>query len=422
MEDSVRQYFDELPDYVTVQDRALRIVAANRRFREEFAGGVGSLCHGAYKRRGEKCPECPVEATFGDGQPRASEQVVIRRDGREILALVHTAPIRDGDGRIVSVMEKVTDITEVKGLQQQLEALFDAVPAYISVQDRGLRLLRANRQFRSDFGDPGAGRCYEVYKHRAEPCLVCPVAATFADGESHSSEEVVTAKDGRHINILTNTAPLRDPRGEITAVMEMSTNITELRRLQSQLTSLGLLVGSISHGIKGLLSGLDGGIYLMETGFKTDKLDRTRKGWDMVQRNVDRIRSMVLNVLYYAKEREVVWEPVALEELTADVCGILQGRAAQLGVTLRADAPAGGAGFEADPRAVRALLVNLVENSLDVCRADPRSRSSRSPCAGGSRGRAWSSRWRTTASAWTRRRGRRRSASSSRRRAPRARG
>ena len=82
-------------------------------------------------------------------------------------------------------------------------------------------------------------------------------------------------------------------------------DITQIRELQSQLTSIGLLVGSISHGIKGLLTGLDGGIYLVNTGFEKDKPERVEKGWAMVQRNVDRIRGMVLDILYYAKDREL---------------------------------------------------------------------------------------------------------------------
>jgi len=32
------------------------------------------------------------------------------------------------------------------------------------------------------------------------------------------------------------------------------------------MTSLGLLVNSISHGIKGMLTGLDDGIYLVNSG------------------------------------------------------------------------------------------------------------------------------------------------------------
>ena len=35
----------------------------------------------------------------------------------------------------------------------------------------------------------------------------------------------------------------------------------------------------------------------------------------MVQRNVDRIRSMVLDILYYAKDREPDWQPVSAAAL-----------------------------------------------------------------------------------------------------------
>jgi hypothetical protein len=48
--------------------------------------------------------------------------------------------------------------------------------------------------------------------------------------------------------------------------MEMSTNITQIRQLQDNLSSLGLKISSISHGIKSLLAGLDGGMYLVDTG------------------------------------------------------------------------------------------------------------------------------------------------------------
>ena len=91
--------------------------------------------------------------------------------------------------------------------------------------------------------------------------------------------------------------------------MEMSTNITPIRQLQSQLESTGLLISSISHGIKGMLTGLDGGIYLVKIGHGKRQPARLEKGWEMVQRNVDRIRNMVLNILYYAKERSPTGRP-----------------------------------------------------------------------------------------------------------------
>jgi len=368
-----RQFFESMPCYVTAQDRDLRLIAANRIFCHDFGASVrGRYCYEAYKGRNEKCPLCPVEKTFADGQIHRSEEV-IRRGGEDVSVIVYTAPIHDAAGNIVAAVEASTDITEVKQLQQRYQTLFDQVPCYISVQDRDLNLVQANARFIADFGDALGNPCYEIYKHRGERCVSCAVARTFSDGRVHQSEEVVTTLDGRRENMLVRTAPIHDPRGEISAVMEMSTNITELRQVQDRLTSLGLLVGSISHGIKGLLSGLDGGIYLMQTGFSRDKPERVEQGFEIVQRNVDRVRSLVMNVLYYAKDREVMWQPIDLQELVTSVQGVLASRAQQLQVELAVRCGSGS--FEGDHHAVHSMLVNLLENSLDACRLDKQSRA-----------------------------------------------
>jgi len=363
-----RQLFEELPCYVSAQDRDLRIVAANRIFRRDFTPELGAFCYEIYKRRSEKCPECPVELSLRDGRIHRGEQVVTRRDGEEVAVIVYTAPIRNGSGEILAAVEVSANITEVKKLQERLRILFDETPCYISVQGRNLRIQEANRRFKTDFGEVIGEHCWDVYKHRSEPCLACPVAQAFHDGQVHQSEEVVTPLDGQPINVFCHAAPIRNTAGDITAVMEMSHDITELRQLQSKLTSLGMIVGSVSHGLKGLLSGLDGGVYLMETGFNKDEMKRVRQGWEMIQRNVDRIRSMVLNVLYYAKDREVFWQPIDLEELATSIEEVVSSRASALGVALEVAAEPGS--FEGDHHAVHSMLVNLVENSIDACRLD----------------------------------------------------
>jgi signal transduction histidine kinase len=214
-----------------------------------------------------------------------------------------------------------------------------------------------------------------VYKHRTEECLPCPVQATFLDGKVHQSEEVVTSKSGERVNVLVYTTPIIDESGEIKSVMEMSANITEIRQLQSQLTSLGLLIGSISHGIKGLLNSLDGGIYMVNTGLQKDNQERVKKGWEMVQRNVSRVRSMVLDILYYAKDREPDWESICAEEVVEEVMGIVEAKANEQGIELKRDIDCDVGNFDGDRNGIRSLLVNLVENSLDACRVDKKKDS-----------------------------------------------
>ena len=231
--------------------------------------------------------------------------------GQAVSLLVYTTPIRNDAGEITHVMKMATDITEIKVLQNQLRdsreryrQLFEEVPCYISIQDSDLQIVEANRRFREDFGDSMGQKCHQVYMHRTEPCVPCTVKQTFEDGQVHQSEEVVTSQRGEHVNVLVSAAPVRNTEGQIKNVIEMSTNITQIRQLQSQLASLGLVISSISHGIKGLLTSLDGGMYLVNTGLSKNDRKRFEQGWKMVERNVTRIRRMVLDLLYYAKDRD----------------------------------------------------------------------------------------------------------------------
>jgi nitrogen-specific signal transduction histidine kinase len=211
--------------------------------------------------------------------------------------MVHTAPIRDSRGDVELVVEIGADIGEVRRLQERLQAtqqryqqLFDEAPCYITVQAPDLTIQAANRRFQEDFDLAIETFCHQIYKNRDDACPDCPVAKTFGDGRSHQCEMEVTSKRGETYRVLIQTAPIRDLDGNITHVMEMSTNITRTRRLEDQLASLGLMIGSVSHGIKGLLTGLDGGMYLLDSGFKKENQQQIHEGWDIVRFMVGRIR------------------------------------------------------------------------------------------------------------------------------------
>ena len=287
---------------------------------------------------------------------------------------MRSKPIYDEKGEIVAAMEMSTDITHIKNLQKLLRAsqkryhtLFDEVPCYISIQDQDLNIIEANKAFLEDFGRALGAKCFEAYKHRNTPCEPCPVQQTLADGVSHTREEVVTSRHGKRKNVLVTTAPILEG-GELTAVMEMSADITPIRELEDRLTQLGLLIGSVSHSLKGLLNGLSGGMYLVNSGFAKSDESRVKRGWATVQRNAERIKTMVSDILYYAKDRVPSWERLSAREIATDVVGMMEPRAAELGTDLSLEVEADAGDLEGDPQAVRSLLANLVENSLDACR------------------------------------------------------
>jgi signal transduction histidine kinase/response regulator of citrate/malate metabolism len=269
--------------------------------------------------------------------------------------------------RVAETENKLKKLRSTQSLYQQL---FDEVPCYISVQDSEFRLTATNKLFKRDFGDEIGSHCYSVYKHRGTPCQACPVADTFADGRSHTTEEVVTSKSGKQYNVLTWTAPIRNGDGEITQVMEMSTNITEIRQLQDHLTSLGLMIGSMSHGVKGMLTALDGGIYQLETGLAKHDMERTHKAFDQVKQMTGRIRKMVLEILYYAKSRELRYESINIVEMADKVVSDAMAIASKNGVKLEAKISPTLGIIDVDPTWMQAAMVNFVENAIDACTYD----------------------------------------------------
>jgi len=223
---------------------------------------------------------------------------------------------------------------------------------------------------REAFGTSYGSMCYEVYKHRKSKCEPCIIEQTFEDGKVRTHEEVVTSQDNKRMNVMVFTAPIRDINGNIDYVIEMSADITEIRQLQDKLTSVGLLIGTISHGIKGLLNGLDGGIYLVNTGLKKNNRERIDQGWEIASRNIRRIRSMVMDILYYAKDREPDWEEFEVKELKDEICENFDHRAKRLNVEYSCIINSDVGQIEADKNAVKSLLINLLDNSLDACRID----------------------------------------------------
>jgi histidine kinase len=124
---------------------------------------------------------------------------------------------------------------ELNKQRNEYQNLFERVPCHVSVQDKRLKLIRYNREIARNFDPRPGDYCFAAYKGRVEPCLICPVLKTFDDGKSHESEETLVNRDGSESIWLVRTAPIRDTNREITAVMEISLDITQLKRLEREI-------------------------------------------------------------------------------------------------------------------------------------------------------------------------------------------
>ena len=176
--------------------------------------------------------------------------------------------------------------------------LFDEVPMAISIISPDFRIVEGNRRFTEEYGEWRGKECYEVYKGRSERCKRCAASETFADGKIRTREEEGTYRHGGKSHYLVQMVPITQSDGTIPYVIEMSTDITQVKQLEHEkreaqrLAAVGETVAGIAHGIKNVLMGLEGGLYAVNTGIEQADDERIARGWDMVEENVTRISSV----------------------------------------------------------------------------------------------------------------------------------
>ena len=189
----------------------------------------------------------------------------------------------------------------------------------------------------------------------------------------HSSEHVGISQSGRPAHYVVTTSPLSRRGNEISHVIEVALDISETKRLEKEkidaerLAAVGQTVAGLAHGIKNILTGLEGGMYVFRGGM--EKNDRTRidRGWAMLERNIERISLLTRNLLGFSKgesPRVTVVDPVALAR---EVVDLFKEASRESDAVLRLVAPEPVAPAPMDREGMHSCLANLVSNAIDAC-------------------------------------------------------
>jgi PAS domain S-box-containing protein len=119
----------------------MTIAWVNGKIRDMFPGRepVGQVCHVFYESRATVCEGCGTLQAFKEGKVIESEQFV-PASGRWYYIL--SQPLMDAAGRVVNVLEGITDITERKRAEEALNRLNEELEQ--RVRERTKELERRN--------------------------------------------------------------------------------------------------------------------------------------------------------------------------------------------------------------------------------------------------------------------------------------
>lgn len=252
--------------------------------------------------------------------------------------------------------------------------LWDQVPIDICVIDIDFTIVEANRSFAGNYGSWANRPCYAVYKGRSARCEDCAAIETFGDGKIRVREERGQVRDGAESYYLVHIVPIVRDNGTIPYVIEMSTDITRTKMLEREkieaerLAAVGQTVAGLAHGIKNVLMGLDGGMYMARSGIESGNVERMLKGWQILEEDIARISSFTMEFLEFAKGRQ---PPnvrfVDPNRVAIKVFNLFKHTAALAGIELSTDLAEGIPDAALDEDDIHTCLANLVSNALDAC-------------------------------------------------------
>jgi signal transduction histidine kinase len=146
-------------------------------------------------------------------------------------------------------------------------------------------------------------------------------------------------------------------------VREKTKKLVEAERL----AAVGQTVAGLAHAIKNITGGLTGGTFVLDKGFQLNNEKYLRQGWDLLKGNVGRLKSMALDLLNYAKDREPDYHLCDPNTPAREVIDLMIPRARENDVSLEIESDESLPKVWLDPEGIHRCLLNLVTNAIDAC-------------------------------------------------------
>ncbi|MBI9089316.1 MAG: response regulator [Desulfobacterium sp.] len=295
----------------------------------------------------------PVDvSTLEKAINRAKEKIVLKQR------------LADYTQNLERLVRKKTEELKTVG---DISAIMDTLPMVIFCVDHELRITSSNGLFKELFGDHPGALCHRICKNEESPCQGCPGLKCFLSKQPEQAEILYTTQDHREISFLAWASPVVESDDTVSEVMVMAIDISRVVDIEDHLKSLGLMIGSVSHGIKGLLTGLDGGLYVLDSALKKQDQDQAKEGLEMMKFVTAKIRKMILDILFYTKKREFNKETLSATQFAGEIIRTMKPRIEAVNLSLTVDLPPDEIEFMADSDPLNSAIINIFDNAIDAC-------------------------------------------------------
>jgi PAS domain S-box-containing protein len=298
----------------------------------------------------------------------------------------NAAPIKDDSGNIRGAIVTYQDFSEREKMLLEIKRretfvqnlIHDSIDGIIATEAKGIIVI-FNRGAVEILGyrpEEIIGRMTYTEILSAETGLA--VRDAFY-GNAYGPPGKIINMEGNLLNKANEEIPVRlsgtliyEQEQEVGSVVFIQ-DLREIHRLQEEkeqaqrMAAIGRTVAGVAHYIKNILTGLQGGSYVINSAMSKKDLELVGKGWNMVERNIDQIAHIVTDMLIYSTERKPDYRLVDPNVLAEEILELVEERAMTSGVTLARELQPGLPMVNMDKTGIHRSLLNLVSNAIDAC-------------------------------------------------------
>jgi len=153
--------------------------------------------------------------------------------------------------------------------------------------------------------------------------------------------------------------------GNQTGLGAESVRLYEAAVQSEHLAAMGEAVAYLSHHIKNILQALGAGADVVEMGLKAGDVGKAAAAWPIVQRNLDRIHQLILNMLAFSKKREPLLEKINVNAVLTECIELATPAADRRGVAILTDLE-DMPPIPAEAQGLHQAFLNLLNNAVEA--------------------------------------------------------
>ena len=270
--------------------------------------------------------------------------------------------------QVASAVENARLFDQVARAEAELENIFRSISDMVYITDKDYTIKNVNKavvdRIGKSAGEIIGEKCYRIFHGMDEPFPECPHRKTVQTMEAYIEEVEDSYLGG---TFLISVSPVFNTTGEFLGTVHVVRDITEMNNLREKLVAtermaaLGEVAAKVAHEIRNPLVSVGGFAKRLEK-----KLDgNLKEDAGIIAREVDRLESILREILGFVKEARLRKEKVNVGELVDDMILLMQTELRKRNIKVlkeKGETPQ----IYVDANRIREALLNIFNNAVQA--------------------------------------------------------